>query len=327
MVVLRNWWAERRVDGVILVNLRAEDPRIPFLEDLAMPAVVIGGPAGTGRLPYSATDDAGGVREMLRYLVAIGHRRIARVAGPGDMMHTVERTQMFGAELEQAGVQGETIETDYTSSAGAWERHRLQHHRLHAGHRPQTGPARHDSADRLLELLPRQHLQLHAVARPASLRLVHLRVPSAGAVLLHGPGRDPGVLAWRGSTDASAYTVLRSQSGPNGPWSTICDRCATDNDTPWTDTSTPTGTVWYKVVPFSPNGMRGPASPVTVAGSGSETLVDPAESWQFTSSHTSNGFLDGTSPARYDGVWPGVPAGGQSFTPELGDVDIYGATG
>jgi hypothetical protein len=26
-------------------------------------------------------------------------------------------------------------------------------------------------------------------------------------------------------------------------------------------------------------------------------------------------------------VWPGVPAGGQSLTPELGDVDIYGATG
>jgi DNA-binding LacI/PurR family transcriptional regulator len=133
MVVLRNWWAERRVDGVILVNLRAEDPRIPFLEDLGMPAVVIGGPAGTGRLPYSATDDADGMREMLRYLVAIGHRRIARVAGPGDMMHTVERTAMFGAELEQAGVHGETIETDYTSSAGAWATRRLL-----SGPRPPT---------------------------------------------------------------------------------------------------------------------------------------------------------------------------------------------
>jgi DNA-binding LacI/PurR family transcriptional regulator len=81
---LRNWWAERRVDGVILVNLRAEDPRIPFLEDLGMPAVVIGGPAGTGRLPHSATDDAGGMREMLRYPASARRRRPAVRHQPGD---------------------------------------------------------------------------------------------------------------------------------------------------------------------------------------------------------------------------------------------------
>jgi DNA-binding LacI/PurR family transcriptional regulator len=120
MTVLANWWAERRVDGVIVVNLKSADPRIPFLEDLGMPAVVIGGPSGTGRLPYSASDDAGGMREIVRYLVAIGHRRIARVAGPDDLLHTLERTQAFAAELQQAGVDGETIGTDYTSSAGAW---------------------------------------------------------------------------------------------------------------------------------------------------------------------------------------------------------------
>lgn len=125
MAVLRNWWAERRVDGVVLVNLKSQDPRIPFLEDLGMPAVVIGGPEGTGRLPYSASDDAGSMREIVRYLVAIGHRRIARVAGPGDLLHTAERTAVFAAELRQAGVHGETIETDYTSSAGAWATRRL----------------------------------------------------------------------------------------------------------------------------------------------------------------------------------------------------------
>lgn len=125
MTVLRNWWAERRVDGVVLVNLKSDDPRIHFLEDLGMPAVVVGGPAGTGRLPYSASDDAGGMREVVRYLAAIGHRRIARVAGPGDLLHTVERTRVFSAELLQAGARGETIETDYTSSAGAWATRRL----------------------------------------------------------------------------------------------------------------------------------------------------------------------------------------------------------
>jgi DNA-binding LacI/PurR family transcriptional regulator len=125
MTVLGNWWAERRVDGVILVNLKSADPRIPFLEDLGMPAVVVGGPSGTGRLPYSASDDAGGMQEVIRYLVAIGHRRIARVAGPDDLLHTVQRTSAFAAELQQAGVNGETIETDYTSSAGAWATRRL----------------------------------------------------------------------------------------------------------------------------------------------------------------------------------------------------------
>jgi DNA-binding LacI/PurR family transcriptional regulator len=125
MAVLRNWWAERRVDGVIVVNLRSGDPRIPFLESLGMPAVVIGGPRGTGRLPYSASDDAGGVREAVRYLAAIGHRRIARVAGPAELLHTAERTRMFAAELAETGAHGETIETDYTSGAGAWATRRL----------------------------------------------------------------------------------------------------------------------------------------------------------------------------------------------------------
>ena len=44
----RRWWAEHRVDGVIVLNLRDDDPRVGVLEDLHLPAVVIGGPAGTG---------------------------------------------------------------------------------------------------------------------------------------------------------------------------------------------------------------------------------------------------------------------------------------
>ena len=46
--VYRRWWAERRVDGVMMVNLRVDDPRVPALVELGLPAVVVGGPIAGG---------------------------------------------------------------------------------------------------------------------------------------------------------------------------------------------------------------------------------------------------------------------------------------
>jgi DNA-binding LacI/PurR family transcriptional regulator len=51
--VYRRWWAERRVDGVILVDLRLNDSRVPELEKLGLPAVAIGDPRGAGDLAGS----------------------------------------------------------------------------------------------------------------------------------------------------------------------------------------------------------------------------------------------------------------------------------
>ena len=50
-VALRRWWAERRVDGVLLVDLRVEDPRVALVEELGLPAVIVGGPGPTGSVP------------------------------------------------------------------------------------------------------------------------------------------------------------------------------------------------------------------------------------------------------------------------------------
>ena len=38
----RQWWAQRRVDGVFIVDLQVDDRRIAAIEELRMPAVVIG---------------------------------------------------------------------------------------------------------------------------------------------------------------------------------------------------------------------------------------------------------------------------------------------
>jgi mannan endo-1,4-beta-mannosidase len=61
-------------------------------------------------------------------------------------------------------------------------------------------------------------------------------------------------IAWRGTAGAYMYSIERSTAGVNGPWTVICNRCATDNDSPWIDTSRPWGNVWYRVIAFSISG-------------------------------------------------------------------------
>jgi mannan endo-1,4-beta-mannosidase len=43
-----------------------------------------------------------------------------------------------------------------------------------------------------------------------------------------------GLVSWRGSVGAVKYSVERKDSD-TGPWQLICDKCATDADTPWID--------------------------------------------------------------------------------------------
>lgn len=124
--VYRRWWGERRVDGVFVTDLRERDIRIPVLQELQLPAVVIGGPGGTGSIAQIWSDDAGAVTEAVRYLVALGHRRIARVGGLPDLMHTQNRTNAFN-EVCRALNLGEavTAPSDYTGEEGGRATRRL----------------------------------------------------------------------------------------------------------------------------------------------------------------------------------------------------------
>jgi hypothetical protein len=64
-------------------------------------------------------------------------------------------------------------------------------------------------------------------------------------------------IVWRGAFGADTYTVERSTQGASGPWAVICNRCVTDFSTHWSDTSKPTGNVWYRVQGYTVSGTRG----------------------------------------------------------------------
>jgi DNA-binding LacI/PurR family transcriptional regulator len=124
--VYRRWWGERRVDGVIVTDLRADDVRIPVLQQLQLPAVVIGGPGETGTVTQIWSDDAGAVIEAVRYLAALGHRRIARVSGLPALLHTQARTRAFEEICAALGVTpAVTVPSDYTGEDGGRATRRL----------------------------------------------------------------------------------------------------------------------------------------------------------------------------------------------------------
>ncbi|MEV4636981.1 LacI family DNA-binding transcriptional regulator [Actinoplanes sp. NPDC049548] len=114
--VYRQWWIEGRVDGVLLCDLRADDPRVPAVERIGVPAVVVGPPTPGAEVASLWSDDAVSVASAVEHLSGLGHRRIARVAGLPGLAHTAARTRAF-AELGLT--EAMTVFTDYTGAAGA----------------------------------------------------------------------------------------------------------------------------------------------------------------------------------------------------------------
>ncbi|MCX5193955.1 LacI family transcriptional regulator [Streptomyces sp. NBC_00249] len=121
--VYRRWWAERRVDGVLVVDARTSDPRPELLARLGLPAVMIGGHAApAGAVSSVRADDARAMAEVLAYLHGLGHRRITHIAGLPGFAHTARRVASLRAEAGRLGLpagQVRSVPTDYSDAEGA----------------------------------------------------------------------------------------------------------------------------------------------------------------------------------------------------------------
>lgn len=121
----RTWWAQRRVDGVLLVDLQIDDRRVSVLEELNMPAVVIGTPRGAGSFPAVWQDDRAATSTVITYLAGLGHQRIARVGGIARYWHSRIRDEVLREVARSAGLDAVSVEADYTRERGAGETRRL----------------------------------------------------------------------------------------------------------------------------------------------------------------------------------------------------------
>lgn len=99
------------VDALLVMDVESDDPRIDTLTHLGHPSVLIGLPAGRRSIPCVDFDfEAAGWLAVDR-LVALGHRRIALIGSPAEVMarHTSYADRLargFLAACEANGVTG-----------------------------------------------------------------------------------------------------------------------------------------------------------------------------------------------------------------------------
>ncbi|WP_326695088.1 LacI family DNA-binding transcriptional regulator [Streptomyces sp. NBC_01766] len=106
--------AEGRVDGAVLTEHRADDPRLPLLKGLGLPAVLL------------STAHGNGITEAVGHLLALGHRRIGYVCGPDDLLHTRFRLRVLREALAAHGlVPAAVVHTDFTEAEATAATERL----------------------------------------------------------------------------------------------------------------------------------------------------------------------------------------------------------
>jgi LacI family transcriptional regulator len=119
------------VDGLVVANLAVHDPLLPMLEAGGLPFVLVGRNPERPHLSFVDVDNAGGARAMTEFLLSLGHRRIALIAGPLARSAGQDRLDGYQAALQAAGMAVNPAliaEGEFTEESG----YRAMHHLMPA---------------------------------------------------------------------------------------------------------------------------------------------------------------------------------------------------
>ncbi len=103
----------RRVDGMLVVRTREHDTRIVYLLEQQFPFVACGRSRVENDFCYLDVDGTTGVREATQHLINLGHRRIAIILPPKNMMFTHYRWLGFEEAVAEAGLPIEEALVEY----------------------------------------------------------------------------------------------------------------------------------------------------------------------------------------------------------------------
>jgi len=121
LVTYRERVQSYRVDGFVIVRTRRVDERIEYLSQAGFPFVAFGRTESNSGYLFVDEDSEIGMRLLARHLVALGHKKIALITAPSDLMFSYFRLKGFQEGLDESGIHLEPsriVTGDLTQRAG-----------------------------------------------------------------------------------------------------------------------------------------------------------------------------------------------------------------
>ena len=106
-----------RCDGLLFVGPPTENEIVPALIERGVPVVLLFGKSVLPNVNSIASDDVPGVQEAMRYLVSLGHSRIAHLPGGIEFDSSVRRLEGYMKGLADAGIE---FDPEIVVSGGYW---------------------------------------------------------------------------------------------------------------------------------------------------------------------------------------------------------------
>lgn len=111
----------KRVDGLILSAVTADDPNLCALMRSDIPFVLVSRLVRGLDVPFVIGDDKRGATLAVEHLIQLGHRRIAFIGGPSNVQSSQDRMKAYRQVLRKYGLSaksGWAVFADFTQAAG-----------------------------------------------------------------------------------------------------------------------------------------------------------------------------------------------------------------
>lgn len=116
--VFRAWSRQRRVDGVVLLDMYEDDPRPSVLAELGMPFSVLGYYSGPESFVNVLRSEDGDARTVLDHVEAQEYDGVIQLAGPAYFNHEVRRVDLIGSLCGERGLPYAQLSGTYSIDFG-----------------------------------------------------------------------------------------------------------------------------------------------------------------------------------------------------------------